>query len=168
MIDDHKLVTAPSLIHTANVFLPGCLGPVKREVVLIEDHQELVARLEHAAHERDQLKAENEALRNQTSCVDDLSALVRQLVQRLRKAAPDNDLSEKALDYLKRKGLLGSPMRAGQESETPDSPPLKCRQRLAADGKPFPRSSCEVCGQFSPKWRECDAQIAAMSKELMP
>jgi cell division protein FtsB len=75
--------------------------------------------------ERDQLKAENaqlknqeielkaevEALRNSSSCVGDLSALVRQLVHRLRKAAPDNDLPEKALDYLKRKGLQGSPLR---------------------------------------------------------
>lgn len=58
-----------------------------------------------------ELKAENEALRNSSSCVDDLSALVRQLVHRLRKAAPDNDLPEKALDYLKRKGLQGSPLR---------------------------------------------------------
>lgn len=36
-----------------------------------------------------------------------------------------------------------------------------CRQRLAAQGKPYPRSSCEACGQFSPKSRECDAMIAA-------
>lgn len=58
-----------------------------------------------------ELKAEVEGLRNSSSCVDDLSALVRQLVHRLRKAAPDNDLPEKALDYLKRKGLQGSPLR---------------------------------------------------------
>lgn len=45
-------------------------------------------------------------------------------------------------------------------------PPPKCRQRLAANGKPYPRSSCEACGQFSPKWRECDALLAAMSKEF--
>ena len=58
------------------------------------------------------LSAECEALRNSSSCVDDLSALVRQLVQHLRKASPDNDLPGKALDYLKRKGLQGSPLRA--------------------------------------------------------
>lgn len=52
-MSDTKLVTAPSFIHTANVFLPGCLGPVKREVVLAEDHHELIAGL----------IAENEALR---------------------------------------------------------------------------------------------------------
>ena len=42
---------------------------------------------------------------------DDLAALVRQLVRSLRKAAPDNELADKALDYLKRKGLQGSPLR---------------------------------------------------------
>jgi hypothetical protein len=61
--------------------------------------------------ERDTLRAE----------VDDLSALVRQLVHSLRKSAPGNELSEKALDYLKRKGLQGSPLRAalagGKEGE---------------------------------------------------
>jgi hypothetical protein len=43
--------------------------------------------------------------------VDDLSQLVSRLVQALRKASPDNDLSEKAMDYLKRNDLLGSPLR---------------------------------------------------------
>jgi len=45
------------------------------------------------------------------------------------------------------------------------SPPVNCRQRMAAEGKPYPRSSCEVCGQFSPKWRECDALLAAPAVE---
>ena len=40
-------------------------------------------------------------------------------------------------------------------------PPEQCRQRIAAEGKPYPRSSCAVCGQFSPKSRECDALIEA-------
>lgn len=57
-------MTAPSLIRSAYVFFPGCLGPLKREVVLLEDHRELVARLEHAINECDQVKAENEALRS--------------------------------------------------------------------------------------------------------
>lgn len=42
----------------------------------------------------------------------DLSMLVRQLVQALRKVAPDHALPDKALEYLKRKGLQGSPLRA--------------------------------------------------------
>ena len=43
--------------------------------------------------------------------VDDLAALVARLAHSLRQAAPDNDLPEKAVDYLRRKGLQGSPMR---------------------------------------------------------
>lgn len=65
-----------------------------------------------------ELKAENEALRSSSSCVEDLSALVRQLVHRLRKASPDNDLPEKALDYLRRKGLQGSPLRNERDKAT--------------------------------------------------
>jgi hypothetical protein len=47
-------------------------------------------------------------------------------------------------------------------AEQPDSVkvPPNCRQRLSSEAKPFPRSSCAVCGQFSPKWRECDALLA--------
>ena len=44
--------------------------------------------------------------------------------------------------------------------------PIGCRQRLASEGKPYPRSSCAVCGQLSPRWRECDSMLAAApSKE---
>lgn len=45
-----------------------------------------------------------------------------------------------------------------------------CRQRLAAEGKPYPRSSCGVCGPFSPKWRECDAliEIARLNPRAKP
>lgn len=44
----------------------------------------------------------------------DLSTLVKQLVQALRKAAPNSDLPQIALDYLRRKGLQGSPLRSTQ------------------------------------------------------
>lgn len=44
--------------------------------------------------------------------VDDLAALVKQLVRALRKAAPDHALAAGALDYLKRKDLIGSPLRS--------------------------------------------------------
>lgn len=44
--------------------------------------------------------------------------------------------------------------------------PASCRQRLAAEGKPYPRSSCSVCGKFSPKWKECDAILAQQGKEV--
>lgn len=44
--------------------------------------------------------------------VDDLVALVNRLARALRKAAPGNDLADKAVDYLRRKGLQSSPLRA--------------------------------------------------------
>ena len=43
--------------------------------------------------------------------VDDLSTLVMRLVRALRNAAPDNELPAKALDYLRRNGIAGSPLR---------------------------------------------------------
>lgn len=42
---------------------------------------------------------------------DDLATLVRHLVRYIQKTAPDKELTDKALDYLKRKGLQGSPFR---------------------------------------------------------
>lgn len=48
---------------------------------------------------------------NTPAVPDDLAALVKQLVQALRKAAPDHDLPTRALDYLKRNNLQGSPLR---------------------------------------------------------
>lgn len=53
--------------------------------------------------QQDYAKLEREA--------DDLVALVQRLARELRKAAPDHALPEKALDYLRRKGLQGSPLR---------------------------------------------------------
>lgn len=39
--------------------------------------------------------------------------------------------------------------------------PDGCRQKLVAEGKPYPRSNCAACGQLSPRWKECDAMLAA-------
>lgn len=38
--------------------------------------------------------------------------------------------------------------------------PANCRQRLASEGKPYPRSGCASCGQMSPNWRECDSMLS--------
>lgn len=46
----------------------------------------------------------------------DLTQLVARLAHSLSKAAPDHDLPAKALDYLQREGLTGSPLR-----ETPNA-----------------------------------------------
>ena len=40
-------------------------------------------------------------------------------------------------------------------------PPANCRQRLQREGKPYPKSGCEACGDMSPLWRQCNAAIAA-------
>lgn len=50
--------------------------------------------------------------------LNELAALVARLVRALRKAAPTNELSIQAIDYLKRQQLSGSPLRkdlAGKE-----------------------------------------------------
>jgi len=39
------------------------------------------------------------------------------------------------------------------------TPPENCRQRLLREGKPYPRSSCGACGQFSPLHKECDVLL---------
>ncbi|MDX4955914.1 hypothetical protein [Delftia acidovorans] len=55
--------------------------------------------------------------------VDDLAALVKRLVQALRKAAPNHVLPAQALDYLKRQGLQGSPLRAADAApQAPAAP----------------------------------------------
>lgn len=45
----------------------------------------------------------------------ELAMLVKQLVSHLRRAAPDDALATQAMDYLKRKELLGSPLREGAD-----------------------------------------------------
>lgn len=46
-----------------------------------------------------------------SASVDDLAALVRKLSYALTKANPASTLPERAMDYLKRHGLQGSPLR---------------------------------------------------------
>lgn len=43
--------------------------------------------------------------------LDDLAMIVRRLVRRLRRHEPDSALARTAVDYLRRKGLQGSPLR---------------------------------------------------------
>lgn len=44
--------------------------------------------------------------------VNDLATLTLRLVAKLQKAAPSSDLPERAIDYLRRHDLLGSPLRS--------------------------------------------------------
>lgn len=58
-----------------------------------------------------QLAQRTGEVRELAGIVDDLSALTRRLVHHLAKAAPESLVPAQGLDYLKRKGLQGSPMR---------------------------------------------------------
>lgn len=53
--------------------------------------------------------------------VDDLAMLVRLLVHSLRKHSPDNETARKAVDYLRRHELQGSPLRTTILSPAPDA-----------------------------------------------
>lgn len=60
--------------------------------------------------------------------IADLAMLVRRLVRRLEKDIPGTDLAPQAIDFLKRKGLLGSPLReeatAAPSGSIGELPPL--------------------------------------------
>lgn len=78
--------------------------------------------------------------------VADLAQLVKQLVRALRKAAPGNDLADKALDYLKCQGLLGSFLRAA-----PEAPPTHAGLLAAAAHiKAKAQAHAEEFGSYDP------------------
>lgn len=53
-----------------------------------------------------------------------------------------------------------------EKTETePWKPPASCRQRLMQEGKSYPKSSCQVCGDFAPNWKVCDD---ALPKKIDP
>jgi hypothetical protein len=57
------------------------------------------------------------------------------------------------------RSALSQPASAGEGFVVVAVPPANCRQRLSHEGKPYPRSSCAVCGKLSPNWRQCDAAL---------
>ncbi len=80
------------------------------------EHALALRRAEEAGYARGLLDARKEGtpLALDSRCVEDLSALVRQLVRSLRKEVPHDELADRAMDYLKRKGLQGSPLRTAE------------------------------------------------------
>ena len=54
------------------------------------------------------------------------------------------------------------------ELAKPAAVPDTCRQKLKKEGKPYPRSSCNFCGQLSPRWRDCDAMLYASPQPTAP
>lgn len=76
-------------------------------------------------------KVHNPNHRNYDSgTVDDLAALVRQLAHSLKKSSLDNDLADKAVDYLRRKGLQGSPLRGLVEIKPAPLKPSICDEHF--------------------------------------
>ena len=65
--------------------------------------------------------------------MDDLAHLVRRLAHSLRKAAPDNEMPEKALDYLRRVGLEASILRDSKEASKP-MPMKTCEPSIPSAG----------------------------------
>jgi len=63
----------------------------------------------------DILRAKNDKLQTE---VDELAVLVSRLARMLKKVAPNEDLYDKATDYLKRTGRIGSPLREVGAGET--------------------------------------------------
>ena len=57
-------------------------------------------------------------LADQQFKLDELAMLTRMVVHAFRQVAPDNKTAAKTVDYLKRKGLAGNPLRAAQEQST--------------------------------------------------
>jgi hypothetical protein len=70
--------------------------------------------------------------------VDDLAMLVRQLVHSLKKAKPDSNLAARAVDYLQRKSLAGSPLRTGEAGAQPD------QRESAAEGVMLSKGECDT------------------------
>lgn len=56
-------------------------------------------------------------------------------------------------------GLASTSGSLVDRSATCMVPPANCRQRLQREGKPYPRSGCEACGDMSPLWRQCNAGL---------
>lgn len=90
--------------------------------------------------------------------VDDLAQLVKQLVQALRKAAPNHVLPAKALDYLRRQDLLGSPLRAAPAAPAVDAP-VPASERMTWEGLPF--SDALTAAPHAPATPAMDALDAA-------
>lgn len=44
----------------------------------------------------------------------------------------------------------------------------QCRQKLKAEGKPYPRSNCAICGQWAACWKECDEKLQAAPAPPQP
>lgn len=86
-------------VHHAYAKTDGTYGwPNSRDGDLLREGMKEIAEL------RTQLDRDNQVIR-------DLAALAARLATQLRKANPDSSLPDLTVDYLRRNGLAGSPLR---------------------------------------------------------
>lgn len=88
--------------------------------------------------------------------VDDLAALVGRLVRALKKAAPEHELPAQAMDYLKRKDLLGSPLRIESRTQQVVDAPTPWQDRMQthyAQGNVLANPASFFMGQELADWR---------------
>lgn len=108
-----------------------------------------------------ELESWQETVRSNSPLLDELAMLVRKLVQQLRKAAPGNESAEKAVDYLKRKGLAGNPLRDVQQP--------KDRAEFEACEAAFKKDFCPYSGNPDPwvvwqaAWKAAQADAQFLS-----
>lgn len=104
------------------------------------DINRLIVDIKHLRIDNAQLQY---ALEQSETIVDDLAQLVKRLVHSLRRDAPDNRLTDQAMDYLKNKQLLGSAFR-GDDFPKPTykkdrrSPCGECHLNIG--------ETCDICG----------------------
>lgn len=69
--------------------------------------------------------------------LDEMAMLVRRLVHSLKRIKPDSELPAQAMDYLRRHGLQGSPLRESPTQETPADLVGALQDKVHADSGPF-------------------------------
>lgn len=88
-------------------------------------------------------------LETQKFQLDELAMLTRMLIRALRKVAPENKTAARAVDYLKRKGLTGNPLRGTfpgmQEAKNVPSP----ADQLCLSDAQCDRLITALCPDFS-------------------
>jgi len=67
--------------------------------------------LDEAEAELAGLRAIEESAKRAAATIGDLATLVSRLAHAMRKAAPEHELPGLAMEYLRRNGLCGSPLR---------------------------------------------------------
>lgn len=102
-------------------------------------------------NELERLRAQNSTL---LAALREALPVVEKLQELIAKHHPGFELRQTAIV----RAALEGGAQIGQGEPVA---PVNCRQRLKSEGKAYPKSNCASCGEFSPKWKECDAMLAA-------